>query len=152
MRIALAAVGKMKPSPEQELLHKYIRQTPWPITLREVDAKKSLPTETRILSEAALLRDACQQATIRLVLDERGKSLSSEALAKQTGQWQSQGHSHMACIIGGQDGLDASIRSDASLLMSFGAQTWPHMLVRALLAEQLYRAHTILSGHPYHRS
>lgn len=152
MRITLAAVGKMKPSPEQDLLHAYLKRTPWQITLREVDAKKSLPDAQRILAEADLLREATAGATLKIMLDERGKSLGSEAFARQIGSWQSQGHSHLAFIIGGQDGLHESLRKEAALLLAFGAQTWPHMMVRAMFAEQIYRAHTILTGHPYHRS
>lgn len=152
MRITIAALGKMKPSPEKELLNKYLRQTPWQISVKELDIKKTLPCESRMRAEAALLRDACQTIPLRIALDERGKHLSSETLAETISQWQQQGQSQLAFQIGGQDGLDASIRQEASLVLSFGALTWPHMLVRAMLAEQIYRVHTILSGHPYHRS
>lgn len=152
MRILIAALGKMKPSPEQELLNKYLRQTPWQISLKELDVKKALPTEARIEAEAALLRQACEGFAIRIALDERGKALSSEAFAGKIAEWQQQGHSQLAFMIGGQDGLADSVRREASLILSFGALTWPHMLARAMLAEQIYRAHTILSGHPYHRS
>lgn len=152
MRITLAAVGKLKASPEHELLHKYIRQTPWQITVREVEAKKGLKGPTRMATEADLLRDACGNASIKIMLDERGKSLSSEAFARTIGGWQSSGHSHLAFVLGGHDGLHESLRHEATLLLALGAQTWPHMLARAMLCEQIYRAHTILAGHPYHRS
>lgn len=152
MRVTIAALGKMKPSPEQELLTKYLRQTPWQIAIKELEVKKNLPTHSRMQAEAALLQEACADAHIRIALDERGQHLSSEALAAKISGWQQQGHSHLAFLIGGQDGLDESIRKQASLILSFGALTWPHMLVRAMLGEQLYRCHTILTGHPYHRS
>ena len=87
-----------------------------------------------------------------VALDERGKSQTSEAFAKRLGIWRDDGVRAVAFLIGGADGLDESLRKRADMVVSFGALTWPHMLVRALLAEQLYRAHTILTGHPYHRA
>lgn len=152
MRITIAAVGKMKASPEQALLRQYLKRIPWSVTLHEVDAKASLPVPQRREAEAQLLLAKCIDAHKIIALDERGKNLASETLAQQIGDWQSQGCSHLALIIGGQDGLDESVRQKAALTLSFGTLTWPHMLVRAMLGEQLYRVHTILSGHPYHRS
>lgn len=152
MKITLACVGKMKASPEQELLRKYIRQTPWQITIHEIEVKKSLGSEQRKAAEAEQLLSLTAAAHRRVALDERGKTLSSEALASQFEHWRQQGSSHIGLIIGGADGLDESVRKAADLTVSFGAMTWPHMLVRAMLGEQLYRIHTILSGHPYHRS
>lgn len=152
MRITIAAVGKMKASPEQELLRHYLKRIPWSLTLHEVEAKASLPVPQRRETEAHLLLDKCRDAHKIIALDERGKNLSSETLAGQIGDWQGQGCSHLAFIIGGQDGLDAAVRQKADLVLCFGALTWPHMLVRAMLSEQIYRVHTILSGHPYHRS
>lgn len=86
-----------------------------------------------------------------VALDERGRSESSEALANRLGRWRDDGVRTAGFIIGGADGLDESVRKKADLVLSFGALTWPHMLVRAMLAEQLYRAQSILAGHPYHR-
>lgn len=87
-----------------------------------------------------------------VVLDETGKDLASEALAALLGKWRDGGTRETRFLIGAADGHDAATRAGADLLLGFGAATWPHMLVRAMLAEQLYRASTILSGHPYHRS
>ncbi len=151
MRITLACVGKMKASPEKELADKYVRQLPWPLDIREIDIKKPLPIQQRKQQEANALLAVCHTADKIIALDERGKSLRSEAFATRIGDWQQSGLSHLALIIGGQDGLNDSVRQRADLVLSFGGQTWPHMLVRAMLCEQLYRAYTILSGHPYHR-
>ena len=152
MRVSLIAMGKMKASPEQELLHTYFKRLPWQVTIKEFELKKELSTEARREAEAVMLLQATEGVGCLIALDERGKHFSSEALAAQIGRWQQEGHSQLGIIIGGQDGLHASVRQRAQLVLSLGAVTWPHMLVRALIAEQLYRCHTILSGHPYHRA
>ncbi len=152
MRITLAAMGKMKPSPERELVEKYRKQMSWQLTIRELEAKKGLSGNNLKAAEAELLRQATADCHRRIALDERGKNLSSEALAQKLGAWQSDGCSHLGLIIGGADGLDATVRQSADLIVSFGQLTWPHMLARAMLSEQLYRAESILRGHPYHRS
>jgi len=152
MRILLAAVGKMKPSPEWDLLEKYRRQLAWPLVIKEIDIKKTMPVEQRKAAEADELLSACHDCDVLMALDERGQTLTSEALAESIAGWQNQGFSKLGIVIGGQDGLDERVRRHARLTLAFGQMTWPHMLVRAMLAEQLYRAHTILSGHPYHRS
>ncbi|MBB6254707.1 rRNA large subunit m3Psi methyltransferase RlmH [Nitrospirillum iridis] len=86
-----------------------------------------------------------------MALDERGKALPSEAFARQVGAWRDGGVADLAFVIGGADGLAEEVRRRASLLIAFGPMTWPHMMVRGMLAEQLYRAQQILAGHPYHR-
>lgn len=139
MKLLIAAVGKARPSPEQQLYHDYIKRLPWKVTLKEIDPKRP-----------ALL-EACKGYDKLIALDESGKMLSSREFAGQLKTWQQQGHSSFAFIIGGADGLDKETRESAHLVWSLGKVTWPHMLVRALLAEQLYRAHSIISGHPYHR-
>jgi len=153
MKITLAAVGKLKPSPEKELFDLYLRRLSWDVTTREIDIKKpSLPAEQRRALEAEQILETLSSSGAIIALDERGKSLSSEQFAQRIGNWQNEGISHLGFCIGGQDGLDESVRKRAQLVLSFGALTWPHMLARAMLAEQLYRASTLLSGHPYHRS
>lgn len=152
MQITIAAVGKMKPSPERQLLDYYLKQLPWSVTIKEIDIKKNLSGDALKAAEAEKLLDACKGAHKLIALDERGKTIGSEPLAKWVGDAQQHGCSHLAIIIGGADGLDASIRQAAHLTLSFGAMTWPHMMVRAMLGEQLYRTHTILTGHPYHRA
>ncbi len=151
MRITIAAVGKMKTSPEREIMLRYFKQTPWQIALKEIDIKKTLESAARKKAEAALLFDACADCHAIIALDERGKALGSAALASIFSGFQNNGQSHIGIVIGGQDGLDESVREKAALVLSFGALTWPHMLVRTMLAEQLYRMHTLLTGHPYHR-
>ena len=139
MRITLAAIGKMKDaSPEAMLLREYIKRLPWKFTLKECK------------DDAAMLL-ACADCDVLIALDERGKELSSRELAQHIGAWQQQGLSSMGIIIGGADGLSEDARKRAKLVLAFGRATWPHMLVRAMIAEQLYRAHTIINGHPYHR-
>lgn len=152
MHITLAAIGKAKQNtPYSQLFEEYARRLPWAISVRELEEKKPLPTEQRKEREAALLLEACADAQRIVALDERGKDLTSSAFARTLGEWQQGGDSRIAFIIGGQDGLHENIRQRADLLLSFGRLTWPHMLVRPLLAEQLYRAYTILTNHPYHR-
>lgn len=152
MHITIAAIGKAKSdTPYTQLYDEYVKRLPWTVALRELEEKKPLPTDRRKAREAELLLNACADAHRIIALDERGKDTTSPALAQRIGDWQQSGDSRIACIIGGQDGLDASVRDRADLVLSFGKLTWPHMLVRPLLAEQLYRVYTILAHHPYHR-
>jgi len=152
MRITIAAVGKAKAGAEVDLLNHYIARLKWPVTLHEIDSKASLPAAKRREYEAQGLLAKCAGAHRLIALDERGRSLSSADFARQIANWQTHGHSHLAFIIGGADGLSDGLRQRADWLLALGPMTWPHMLVRALLAEQLYRAHSVLSGHPYHRA
>ena len=152
MQLIIAAIGRMKASPEKELLDKFIRQTPWEISIRELDAKKGLSGDSLKTAEAKLLLEATESARIRIAMDERGRHLKSEAFAKKMGDWRDNGQTPIAFIIGGQDGLESDLRKSCDFTLSLGELTWPHMLARSMLSEQLYRAHTILSGHPYHRS
>lgn len=151
MQITLAAIGRAKRSPTTDLFEQYCTRLAWPLNLKELEEKKPLPTEQLMAREAELLLDACKGADRLIALDERGKALSSPAFAQQIERWQLDGSSHIAFVIGGAAGLHPSVRKRADALISFGAMTWPHMLVRALLAEQLYRAHSILTHHPYHK-
>lgn len=150
MRIVIAAIGKAKASPQQQLFQDYVKRLPWKVECREFDSKLTDPA-ARKRKEAELLLEGCAGCERLIALDETGKNLSSREFSDQLSQWQQQGVSSFAFIIGGADGLDESVRRKAHLLWSFGRVTWPHMLVRGLLAEQLYRAHSVLSGHPYHR-
>ncbi len=151
MRITLAAVGRDKSGPTRELYQHYIKRLTWSFSLREVEERKPLPAAQLKLREAELLRDALPKGATLVALDERGKNVSSVEFAQMIGQWRDSGIQDLAFIIGGADGLDESLRAQAVRNLSFGRMTWPHMMVRALLAEQLYRAQSILTGHPYHR-
>lgn len=147
MKLLLAAIGKAKTaSPEARMVAEYQKRLTWKFTLKELESKTANKTK-----EAELLLSACSGFDKVVALDERGKELSSRELADTIARWQQQGASSLAFIIGGADGLDESVRKRADLTLAFGRATWPHMLVRAMLAEQIYRAQTIIEGHPYHR-
>jgi len=159
MRLSVHAVGRMKAGPERELAERYFgrfaRAGP-AIGLEfsgvaEITESRARDTDARRREEAAALAAHRGDAALFL-LDERGKNPSSEDLAARIARLRDGGRRHLVFAIGGPDGHDAASREAADLVVSFGAQTWPHQLVRVMLAEQLYRAATILSGHPYHRS
>ncbi len=119
-------------------MREYIKRLPWKITIKECK------------DDGAMLA-ACGGCEKIIALDERGKDLPSREIAAQFGNWQQQGISSIGIIIGGADGLSDELRKKTHLLLAFGRATWPHMLVRAMLAEQLYRVSSILENHPYHR-
>jgi 23S rRNA (pseudouridine1915-N3)-methyltransferase len=149
MRFLVVAVGRARAGPERALWDEYAGRLKTPIELVEVDWKRSGPGSSE--REAALLLKAVPAGALLVALDERGKSLSSESFARTLAQWRDQGTPTIAFVIGGADGLAEDVRRRARLLLSLGAMTWPHLLVRGLLAEQLYRAECIWAGHPYHR-
>jgi len=151
MRIWLAAVGRAKAGPEKTLFDKYGKLLSPPLTLCEVEEKRPLSIPERKAQEAKLLRAAIPAKAKIVALDERGAALTSVQLAQKIETWRDDGVADLAFLIGGADGHDPSIRDDADLILSLGALTWPHMLVRILIAEQLWRTQSILSGHPYHR-
>jgi 23S rRNA (pseudouridine1915-N3)-methyltransferase len=151
MNILIAAIGRAKPGPERDLYQSYIGRLPWRVDLKEIEIKKESVTATRqALEGTALLAAVPAQAKI-VVLDERGKAETSAKFASRLGGWRDGGVRNVAFLIGGADGHGDAVRARGDALLNFGIVTWPHMLVRAMLAEQLYRAHSILTGHPYHR-
>ena len=151
MRISIVAVGRLKRGPERDLFQRFAARLSWPLDVREIEERRRSAGPGRRPGEAALLRAACPQGAVVVALDRRGAALSSEDLAARLAHWRDAGRG-VAFVIGGPDGLDAGFRAAAELALSFGAVTWPHLLMRALLAEQLYRAQQILARHPYHRS
>ena len=151
MRVTICAVGRLKSGPERDLVDKFAKRITWPFDIREVEERKKLPDAERRAREGELLAGACPDGAVRVALDERGKSLTSAEIAEKIGEWRDSGRD-IAFLIGGADGLAPDIRESADIVLSFGAQTWPHMLARALLVEQIYRAQEILAGHPYHRA
>lgn len=151
MRVTLAAIGKLKPGPERALFEHYAGRLNWDLTVREFDLRKPLPATERMAQESAWLLATVKDAEHIIALDERGKELSSVELAAHLRRQRDDGARHLACVIGGADGLESGVRARAHLLLSFGRVTWPHMLMRALLAEQLYRVSSIWANHPYHR-
>ena len=151
MRLAIVAVGRQRAGPLKELERHYAERITFPLTIREIEEKRKLtPAELKV-REAALLLDAVPEGAIVVALDGRGKGLSSVDLAKRLDAWRQSG-ADLAFLIGGAEGLHESVLAKASLVLSLGAMTWPHLLVRAMLLEQLYRAQQILAGHPYHRA
>ncbi|MEQ8504792.1 MAG: 23S rRNA (pseudouridine(1915)-N(3))-methyltransferase RlmH [Rhodospirillales bacterium] len=151
MRITIIAVGRRKQGPEQDLFDQYKGRLPWPLDLKLVEEKKPLSGDALKAREAELLLGALPDGATVVALDERGTSDTSPRFAQRVGAWRDDGARDLAFLIGGADGLAEEVRRRATFVMSLGKQTWPHQLVPALLAEQLYRAHAILTGHPYHR-
>jgi 23S rRNA (pseudouridine1915-N3)-methyltransferase len=152
MKIWLAAVGRSRPGPVRDLFEDYAGRLSWPFTLREVEVRKRLPPEELKRREAALLLDAVPADARVVALDERGRNLPSEDFAARLGGWRDAGAPSVAFLIGGADGHGAEVAARADLVLALGAMTWPHMMVRAMLMEQVYRAQQILAGHPYHRA
>ena len=138
MLLHIVARGKIGRSPEADLVERYLKRISWPTKLTE------LPDRGGRLPQAAT-------GTVTVVLDERGKALSSAELAKALERWRDGGKREARFLIGAADGHEEAERMNADLLLSFGAATWPHLLARAMLAEQLFRATSILANHPYHR-
>ena len=151
MRLLLAAVGRARPGPERALFQHYCGRLAEPLVLKEVEEKRPLPPAERMAREGSLLMAAVPAEARLVVLDGRGKLLSSEALAQALADRRDGGCRDLAFVVGGADGHGDAMRQRADLLLSLGPMTWPHTLVRALLAEQLYRAECILANHPYHR-
>ena len=133
----IIARGKMGRSPEAELTERYLKRIAWPTKVTELGDRTPPP--------------GAPPNSVSIALDERGIALSSTELADKLNKWRDSGRREARFLIGAADGHDDAGRSEADLLLSFGAATWPHLLVRAMLAEQLFRATSILANHPYHR-
>ena len=151
MKILILAVGKCGRSPEADLIERYRTRLPWTLDIREFTEKKTGSADAHKEAEADQILAAIPDGAKVIALDERGKTLASQALAQQVTNWQNQSVSTLVFVIGGADGLSKRVRERADLVISFGAMTWPHMMVRAMLAEQIYRVWSITAGHPYHR-
>jgi 23S rRNA (pseudouridine1915-N3)-methyltransferase len=159
MRIALICVGRLKSGPESELFERYFKRMGQGartvgiagVELREISESRARRPEERRAEEAVGILAAVPIGASAIALDERGTSLTSEAWAVDIARERDAARSAYAVIIGGPDGLEGSLRAAARLVISFGAMTWPHQLARVMASEQLYRAISILSGHPYHR-
>src|SRR5215472_13094884 len=159
MRIVVAAVGRLKQGPETELSQRYRKraaQTGRQLGLRDIEIieireSRAADAGKRVIEESIALANVIPQNAAVVLLDSRGENLDSAKFATQLAKWRANGRSTIVFLIGGADGLALSLQEKAELRLSFGAATWPHQLVRAMLLEQLYRATTILSGHPYHR-
>jgi 23S rRNA (pseudouridine1915-N3)-methyltransferase len=159
MRLALVCVGKLKAGPERLLFDRYFKRLREGargaglvgVDLREINESRARRPEERRAEEGAAILAAAPKGGALVLLDERGASATSEQWAADIVRERDASRSGYAVAIGGPDGLDPSLGAGAHRLLSFGAMTWPHQLVRVMAAEQLYRAMTILAGHPYHR-
>lgn len=151
MRLLILAVGRQKSGPLKDLEQFYAERIAAPLTIREVEEKKKLTPPELKRREAELLLAALPKNTTLIALDGRGTALSSEAFAKRFGAWEQSGND-LAFVIGGAEGLDQTIIAKANFVLSLGAMTWPHLLARGMLLEQIYRAQQIRAGHPYHRA
>lgn len=158
MRLILVAVGRTKAGPETDLATRYQDRAVKAgkalgfrgLDVVTLDESRAPDPAQRKADEAGGIRR--QRAGRLILLDERGKSLGSEAFAERLGRWKDASEDAATLVIGGPDGLDPALHAEADLVLSFGAMTWPHQLVRVMALEQLYRAMTILAGHPYHRA
>ena len=160
MRITIAAVGRLKQGPERELCERYRKRAAdagrgvglTGFDVVEIRESRADNAERRMLEESIAIANLIPERGIAVLLDERGENLSSANFAGQLQASRAQDRPATVFIIGGADGLAPTLRERASRTIAFGAATWPHQFVRIMLLEQLYRAVTILSGHPYHRS
>lgn len=160
MRILTCCIGRMKAGAERELVARYLDRAKAGgrslglsgFEVSEHGESAARRAEDRMTEEGAMILSAIPQGARLCLLDPRGKNLSSEDFAARIGRERDGGAAAFACVIGGADGLSPDLRARADLLLAFGAATFPHQLVRVMLAEQLYRATTILLGHPYHRA
>jgi 23S rRNA (pseudouridine1915-N3)-methyltransferase len=152
MRLTIVAVGRLKTGPLDALAQHYAARITWPLVFREVEEKRPLPPPELKEREGALLLTAVPAGATIIALDERGKTLTSETFAQRIAVWRDAGSADLAFLIGGAEGLAETVRRKAQFVLSLGSMTWPHLLVRGMLLEQLYRAQQILAGHPYHRA
>jgi 23S rRNA (pseudouridine1915-N3)-methyltransferase len=158
MQMTIAAIGRMKAGPERDLAERYLDRVnkaggrlALSLSVRELPESRAGSADTRKDQEAAALVDALPPGAVLVALDETGRNLDSRAFAQHIARWRDDGVSDLVFAIGGADGLGPSLLDKATLRLALGAMTWPHQMVRLMLAEQVYRAVTILSGHPYHR-
>jgi 23S rRNA (pseudouridine1915-N3)-methyltransferase len=160
VRLLVAAVGRLKDGPEREQCERYRKRADQlgrrigfrDLEVVEIRESRASDAGRRMVEESIALANVIPEKSAVVLLDERGKSLDSTAFAAQLGRWRDDGRAAAVFIIGGDDGLAPTLQDKAVLRLAFGAATWPHQFVRAMLLEQLYRATTILAGHPYHRA
>ena len=160
MRVLVTAVGRLKQGPERELAASYRKRAETigrafgmrEIEIVEIRESRAPDVERRRVEESIAIANVIPERSTIVILDERGESLGSAALAALLRQWRADERPAACFIIGGADGLAPSLAERANLKLAFGTATWPHQLVRIMLLEQIYRAGTILAGHPYHRS
>jgi 23S rRNA (pseudouridine1915-N3)-methyltransferase len=152
MKLILAAVGRARKGPERALFEHYVGRLKGGLPVLEVEEKRPLPPADRMAREADLLLAQIPTGAYVIALDERGETWTSERLAQDLDQRRLEARPAVVFAIGGADGHGQALKSRADKLLSLGKMVWPHMLVRALVAEQLFRAQCISEGHPYHRA
>jgi 23S rRNA (pseudouridine1915-N3)-methyltransferase len=160
MRVVVIAIGRLKQGPERELAERYRERFDdigrklgfRGLAIHEIPESRARDAATRIAEEASAISALIPEKSVLVALDERGKTIDSAAFAQHLGRFRDQSVANTIFTIGGADGLSPELRRKAKLTIAFGAATWPHQLVRVMLLEQIYRAATILAGHPYHRA
>ncbi|HEU4805499.1 MAG TPA: 23S rRNA (pseudouridine(1915)-N(3))-methyltransferase RlmH [Nitrobacter sp.] len=159
MRLAVIAIGRLKQGPERELADRYRERFDdigrklgfRGLDVHEISESRARDAEQRVHEEAAAIFALVPEGAVLVALDEKGKDIDSAAFAGQLGRWRDDSVVCTVFAVGGADGLSPELRRKARLSVAFGAVTWPHQIVRVMLLEQIYRAATILAGHPYHR-
>jgi 23S rRNA (pseudouridine1915-N3)-methyltransferase len=160
MRLSVIAIGRLKQGPERELAERYrerFDETGRKLGFRglevhEIAESRARDVPTRMAEEAAAIAALVPERAVLVAMDERGQNLDSIGFAQKLAGWRDQSVPQTIFVIGGADGLSPELRRKAKLSVSFGAATWPHQILRVMLLEQIYRAATILAGHPYHRA
>ena len=160
MRLLVIAIGRLKQGPERELAERYRERFDdigrklgfRSLEIHEIPESRARDAGSRITEEAAAISAAMPPKSTLVALDERGDNIDSSAFARHLGRWRDDQAANTIFAIGGADGLSPELRRMAQLRMAFGSATWPHQMVRFMLLEQVYRAATILTGHPYHRA
>jgi 23S rRNA (pseudouridine1915-N3)-methyltransferase len=160
MRLVVISIGRLKQGPERELAERYRERFDdigrklgfRGLEIQEIPESRARDAATRIAEEATAISAAIPAKSVLVALDERGDNIDSSAFARHLGRWRDEQVPNTIFMIGGADGLSPDLRRKAKLALAFGSATWPHQMVRVMLLEQIYRAATILAGHPYHRA
>jgi 23S rRNA (pseudouridine1915-N3)-methyltransferase len=160
MRVVVIAIGRLKQGPERELAERYRERFDdigrklgfRGLEIHEIAESRARDAASRITEEAAAISALIPEKYVLVALDERGQNLDSATFARHLGRWRDEGSASTIFIIGGADGLSPDLQRRAKLRIAFGTATWPHQMVHVMLLEQIYRAATILAGHPYHRA
>jgi len=160
MRVVVIAIGRLKQGPERELAERYRERFDdigrklgfRGLEIHEIAESRARDAASRITEEAAAISALIPEKYVLVALDERGQNVDSATFARHLGRWRDEGSANTIFIIGGADGLSPDLQRKAKLRIAFGTATWPHQMVRVMLLEQIYRAATILAGHPYHRA
>lgn len=150
MKLTIIAIGRVGKDPEADIIDRYLKRLPKTTQIIELEERRPIKGDERKKREGEKILAAIPDGSFVVALDERGKQLRSTQFAQKCAQWQDS-HGHITFLIGGADGFSQDVFDRAESRLSFSDMTWPHMMVRAMLIEQLYRASTILSGHPYHK-